>query len=834
MGLAGVARKRTLTQAPLLCALAAVVAVLTFVLTGVEASFSHTQDEAVAKAVARAPARDAAIQITSGVDRPEEGTAAKAVVDRISGSAPTDVVHRFRGDSFKGSAGRTYVAATLLELPEHADLVDGRWAEGDDETSVQADSGLAVGDAVFAGDVRLEVVGAWRAQDPADPRWFADPAMLSGAERRAIGPLIVSAATLEALPTYVEEQWTIIPRAKGFGTDELQAISDELADVLADDPPEGVAVEGQFVDRIDAVNRAVKAGRGLEVVALMVLGLVGFVTLLQLLSLLGDARQRESALLRARGASVPQIARWHGLDVAIISIIAAAVSAGVVAVTVGKPSLFLAACAAAPAVILGPLFAARRARTATARAARETSVALGSVTFLACAAATLTVLQFLTYGSAITTSADGRPAIDPLTVAAPALTVVAGALLGALVAGPLAAFAARRSARRTGLTVVLGLRQIARRPRTFGVLVALSAIVVGNALAASTYAATARSLDERVSAATVGADVRVELDIDAASPAETTSAEATRFAALPGVSSSAPGLSGIGRIDEVDVPFLAIGASDLATMAGATASLRNAITTPGPTGSVVTESLAETFSLHVGDAFDIVMPDGIGQLRTVVRKVVRVLPGVPADGGMLVDLAAVQAALATGNSSPAVPNLFLLRTDDPGATARAAATASAHVASISTADTAGALVRSAAGAWVGTTLGVVVLGLLGIAAVAVALVGRRGGEVRVLRALGLRTSGQRRARLAELVAALAVGAGAGVVTGVVVVAATVPGLARSPRSSQAPDVSIDLQLDAPLLGIALAMAIVGLAIAGAAYARAISRQAAELVRGEVA
>ena len=48
--MASVARKRTLTQAPLLCALAAVVAVLAIVLTGVHASFNQTQDEAVAEA----------------------------------------------------------------------------------------------------------------------------------------------------------------------------------------------------------------------------------------------------------------------------------------------------------------------------------------------------------------------------------------------------------------------------------------------------------------------------------------------------------------------------------------------------------------------------------------------------------------------------------------------------------------------------------------------------------------------------------------------------------------------------------------------------------------
>ena len=59
------------------------------------------------------------------------------------------------------------------------------------------------------------------------------------------------------------------------------------------------------LERADAVNRSIKAGRGLEVVAMSVLGLVGVVTMLQLLGLLGDARQRESDLLRARGASVP-------------------------------------------------------------------------------------------------------------------------------------------------------------------------------------------------------------------------------------------------------------------------------------------------------------------------------------------------------------------------------------------------------------------------------------------------------------------------------------------------------------------------------------------------
>lgn len=835
--MASVARKRTLTQAPLLCALAAVVAVLAIVLTGVHASFNQTQDEAVAEAVAQGPATAAAAQVAAEVEAPAEADAAKKTADRISKSAPTTVTHRLAGDSFTADDGRIYLAATVPDLAQHADIVDGQWATTDREASVQADSGLRVGDTVAVRDIGLKVVGTWRVKDASDPRWFAEPSMLSGADRDAIGPLIVTRRTLDALPIYVEEQWTIVPRSDGLGTEEIQSLASELGRVLADDQP-GVEIRGQLLERADSVNRSIKAGRGLEVVAMSVLGLVGVVTMLQLLGLLGDARQRESDLLRARGASVPQVARWHGLDVAITAIIAATVAAGLVAVTIGEPSWLLATGAAVPAVILGPIFAARRARHATAHVARESSVTLGGIAVLACAAAALTITQFLTYGSAITTRVDGRPAVDPLTVLAPALTLVAGALLGAVAMGPLAIRAARHAADREGLTMVMAFRQIARRPRTFGVLVALSAVVVGNTLTASAYAATSRSLDERVSIAAVGADIRVELNIDNASAADSTSLDAKRFANLPGVKAVVPGIGGTGRIGETDVPFLAIEAADLDVLVkvGAlnSADLRKALSTKGGgTGAVITESLAAALNLHVDDIFDVALPNGIGEVTARVRKVVRVVPGLPTDGGMLVNTAAIQRALARADRSPAEPSTFLLSADNPHATARAAAAASTHTANITVATSDAVLVRSAANTWVYTTIGIVVLGLIGIIAVAVALVRRRSVEVRILRALGLPTSGQRRARLAEIGAAIAAGGLVGVLTSILVVATTVPGLARASRASDAPNVPLDLKLDLPLLAIAVGIAAAGLAMAGTAYRRAVSRQATELVRGEV-
>ncbi len=831
MKLVGVARKRTLAQAPLLWALAAVVAALTFVLTGVESSFSSSQDEGVASALQQGPARAAALQITSGVDRPEESEAAKDAAERISQSAPTDVAHRFVSDSFTGSAGRTYVAATMPDLPDHAELVGGRWATADGEASVQADSGLVAGDDVSAGDVRLKIVGTWRVTDPGDPRWFADPAVLSGADKTAVGPLVVSRKTLDALPTSIEQQWTIVPQAERYATDDLRELADGLGRILAEDPADGVGIEGLLAERVDAVNRVLQASRSLEVVALMILGVVGLVTLLQLLDLLGEARQREAVLLRVRGGSVAQIARWHGLDVAVVSIVSAAAGAAAVAATMGKPSLLLVCCVAVPAVVLGPTFAARRARRVTAHAGRESSLALGSMAFVACAAATLTVVQFLSYGSSVTTDSDGRPAIDPLTVLAPGLTLVAGALVGALVAGPLARLAARRATPRTGLSPVLGLQQIARSPRTFGVLITLSALIVGNVMAAATYSATARSVAERVSMSAVGADVRVELDVDNSSASETTAADGERLAVLPGVTSSSPALGGTGRIQDRDVPFLAIKTDDFADLE-VPGPVRAAISGSKSPGAAVTESLATSQGLKVGAPIVVEMPDGIGQLTTVVRAIVRALPGLPTDGGVLVNMSSVQDALAKANLTPAEPNVFLVQTDKPQSTALAAVAAVTHAADVSVADTDGSLIQPASAAWARTTMGVIGIGLLGIFAVAVALVGRRAGEVRVLRALGLRTSGQRRARLVELAAALGAGALAGFVTSLVMIATTVPGLVRAPRLAQAPDIPLGLHLDAPLLLAAAALTIAGLVVAGMAYGRAVARQARQLVRGE--
>ena len=88
-----------------------------------------------------------------------------------------------------------------------------------------------------------------------------------------------------------------------------------------------------------------------------------------------------------------------------------------------------------------------------------------------------------------------------------------------------------------------------------------------------------------MSIAAVGADIRVELNIDNASAADSTSLDAKRFANLPGVKAVVPGIGGTGRIGETDVPFLAIEAADLDVLVkvGAlnSADLRKALSRKG-------------------------------------------------------------------------------------------------------------------------------------------------------------------------------------------------------------------------------------------------------------
>src|SRR5690606_21914212 len=131
----------------------------------------------------------------------------------------------------------------------------------------------------------------------------------------------------------------------------------------------------------------------------------------------------------------------------------------------------LAAAIAGAAVLLCGLIGGRAAATAVSdrgESGRATSAATIAVTVLVLVAAGVSLWQFKLYGSPLVADSTGTPRVDPLTVLAPALTLLALATLGLLAFGPGARLLQALTVRRDSILPVLAGWQVARRVGIFG------------------------------------------------------------------------------------------------------------------------------------------------------------------------------------------------------------------------------------------------------------------------------------------------------------------------------------------------------------------------------
>jgi hypothetical protein len=128
------------------------------------------------------------------------------------------------------------------------------------------------------------------------------------------------------------------------------------------------------------------------------------------------------------------------------------------------------------------------------------------------ALAVLAYWQLRRYEGTVVESVRGRLGIDPLLVAAPALGLLAGALLALRVVPAVGALAGRAATAARGLVAPLGTWQIARRPTRYARVVVLLTLALAIGLFASAYGSTwLRSQEDRAEYE-AGADIRVAPD----------------------------------------------------------------------------------------------------------------------------------------------------------------------------------------------------------------------------------------------------------------------------------------------------------------------------------
>lgn len=461
-----------------------------------------------------------------------------------------------------------FVVAAVDGVRADAQLISGDWprtgSDGGLQAAVHAEAadalGLGIGDTVRldsrAGDgATLRVVGLWRPVDATSPVWFGDPMAATGRSGTDIGPFLIAEpgfAELAAsgVPVAPYARWTLLPDAAALSAASVTELRDALTGTeraLREDSTlngSGVSLSGGLPLTLDRIDNSLRSVAGLAPIPIVLIAAIGLIALAQLSSVLATARSVETALLGARGASLRQFGLVTLGEAAIIAVPAGIVGAAVggalaAAAAAGDPAsaamqaipigLLVAGAAVTLAIVVAVRDAATVHRARGERSGRGSRAMLLGASVLVAGAAVLALWQFHTVA--------GHGGV--FGALAPALALVACALLGVLLLAPLGTSVAVLAAHRPGLSPVLPARQLARRISLFTVAALLVMLATAGTGFAAGFAGTWRELDSMTATLETGSAVRVQL---ATGSSDTT---ALGSAALAGIeaTTAAPALT---------------------------------------------------------------------------------------------------------------------------------------------------------------------------------------------------------------------------------------------------------------------------------------------------
>jgi hypothetical protein len=606
-----------LTALPLLLAASAGAAVAT-------GSVAFVRDQ---------PARAASVRVEEDL-----ATAAPAQAHAVSAAItrhfPQDGVDVFwaahtLADSIDGPS---VDVAAIPDLSRVARLTAGRWhgeTSGDALVgTMQVDAarrlGATVGSTIRLGDrdepVDVRVVGTWRADDPGAARWFGASDTGSGRDGDAVGPLVVAARDLVAVPGTATAMWTVTPSAPGLTPADVQGIRRGIAAVTtAASGGSSVLADADVSGTLDAtladVQAAAQTERALVAVALTVVAVVGTLTVVLLMTLVSRSREAEDRLLTARGASTAQRLRWAVLEGLGVGVLGAVTGTLVVVIAVRLGIGGSSAAAVDPArvllvVVLVVLVAAASGGGAALRPGQRDSAGradwwAAAPAVLLAATAAFTVWRLLAAG-APGRIAGGRFVLDPVASAAPVVVVLAAAAVAALMV-LVASRAGARAVRRTRrLLPALTVRRLARGWSTVSPVVVIVVIAVSTGGFAAGFAATSDRVERATAAAVVGPQVRVVSDGDAVVSGERP--DQGIDGPLDGATEIAPVLTDTVRTGGSDIPFTAVPRSAM----------------PLAVPSSDARSAAALDSEHLAG---VPLPRGTTRVRVLVRSAVPTLGG---------------------------------------------------------------------------------------------------------------------------------------------------------------------------------------------------------------
>jgi hypothetical protein len=511
------------------------------------------------QALADAPVPDANITVTARAP-----AAAYAALDQAVGQAAAAVLHPTGGAVLRTAESRSFALpgdevelttlAYLEGVEERSRLVTGAWPRGGGapveaalSTAAAAELGLAAGDVVElrsrerdAAVIPVRVSGTYAPLDPSAPAWFADPLVLEGVERSGTvpvyGPFVVGFETVQDVsPGPFELGWRLFPdfdRLAAGETVALRRAVERLGDGLPGD--QRFSVGTRLPELLRSAELSLLVTRSGVLIPTLQLAVLAVYALLFIASLLLGQRRTQIALLAARGATARLACTAALVEGALLAVPAVAagpwLAGGAIHLlgrvgplaalglrldpAVSVEAYLVAAAAAAVAVLTlalpsAGLRAAGPQPSARGRAPRRGLVQRAGIDVLLLAAALLAYLQLRRYGTPVVAGLRGTLGIDPLLIAAPALVLLAGAVLGLRLV-PLAARGAERlGARGLGAVAPLGTRELARRPLRHARAALLLTLALAIGLFALSYGETWLGSQQDQADYDVGADLRV-------------------------------------------------------------------------------------------------------------------------------------------------------------------------------------------------------------------------------------------------------------------------------------------------------------------------------------
>lgn len=543
-----------------------------------------------------APAqRSARVTYTARIsDAPSIDAPIKSELDRLVAAGGGGDVWRFGASGPLGLSSddpavtkRTTTLAARPSIEAHATLASGRWAAaGAQPREATLSVGAAAAIGAKAGDriqlvnrvdsttaIEVLVTGTWTA-DPEDPYWLGSPQDLNGTTKEGsfttVGPFVVPVDDLFAgeAGALIAFDWRAIPDLDRLTTDSIGPLGDAAAALPArihGDLPVGLnpQIETDLPATLTATARSALVSRSGIIVLILEFGVVAAYAIVLVAGLLGDRRRTETALIRSRGGSAGSVIGMATLEAVLLAgtaaVVAPLLSVAVVRLLgssgplaelgIGSsvqlsPGAIVADVAGAGAGVVAMTFPAMvgSANLAGIRAAisRPVGRTLGQRLGLDLALVVLAGIalwQLRLYGAPLTKNARGVLGVDPLLVAAPAIGLIAGALLATRLVPRLAEIAEPFLVRGRGLVGSLGGRAIARRPLRYtrSALLLMLAAALGTFSIAHVATWTRSQADQ--AAYQAGADVRV---VSTRSSAVDSLAIGPAYRAISGVAAAMP------------------------------------------------------------------------------------------------------------------------------------------------------------------------------------------------------------------------------------------------------------------------------------------------------